>query len=48
MEWFHINWEKIQPVLPFIHLIDNDFNPISGEVQQLKLRRKPPTKIKLE
>ena len=46
IQWFHNNWAKIEPVLPFIQLFDDDLNPISGEVQKLKMKRKSPKKCK--
>ena len=40
LSWYHKNWNEISQVLPFIHVVDDNFNEVSGATQVQKLKRR--------
>ena len=37
--WYHQNWNSISQVLPFVHIIDDNLNEVSGATQIKSLKR---------
>ena len=46
INYFLKNWDIIEPILPYILIIDDNFQPINGDRQLLALRNKQRTSKK--